>query len=125
MDATHQHEHGHAAERSQRPRENWFDEDYVDYWIKRQDERPDERRRREMYGVTFHRQGNGGLFLNLDYVRPVRDDGRALADWAGRDPEARFAGRQGGQGVPGTVEEQVCWLREAGFPTADCLWKEL
>src|SRR4051812_30692909 len=66
----------------------------------------DARRLRELYAETFRLLGHGGLFLNLDYVRPARDDLRTLAAWAGRDPEARFAGRHGGQGVPGTVEEQ-------------------
>jgi tRNA (cmo5U34)-methyltransferase len=79
---------------------------------------------RELYEEIFHLLGHGGIFLNLDYVRPTRDTLRPLAAWAGRDPEAGLSGRFGGRGAPGTLEEQVGWLREAGYTAADCFWKE-
>jgi len=84
----------------------------------------DARRLRELYAETFKLLGHGGVFLNLDYMRPPRDELRPLATWAGRDHEAGFTSRFGGRGVPGTVTEQLGWLGEAGFPMADCLWKE-
>src|SRR6187551_2995698 len=42
----HDHDHGHApAVQEERRHENWFDEEYVEEWIERQDARADERRR--------------------------------------------------------------------------------
>lgn len=81
-------------------------------------------RLRALYAETYGLLGHGGLFLNLDYVRLARPSLGSLAAWAGKDHEAGFAGRHGGAGVPGTVEEQLGWLREAGFACADCFWKD-
>ena len=84
----------------------------------------DPRRVRELYGEVFGLVGHGGLFLNLDYVRMARTALEPLAAWAKKDPDAGFLGSHGGRGLPGTVEEQLGWLREGGFAVADCLWKE-
>src|SRR5579871_495713 len=79
---------------------------------------------RELYAETYKLIGHGGLFLNLDYVRMARPSLSAFGAWAGRDPEAGFSGARGGAGQPGTVEEHLGWLREAGFACAECFWKE-
>jgi SAM-dependent methyltransferase len=84
----------------------------------------DPQRIRELYGEVFQLLGHGGVFLNLEYVRPPRPSLAALSAWAANDPEARLGGRSGGAGMPGTILEQLLWLNEAGFPCADVLWKE-
>lgn len=84
----------------------------------------DPRRVRELYAEIFGLMGHGSLFLNLDYVRLAGPTLEPLAGWARNDPEAGFNGTHGGRGLPGTVEEQLGWLREGGFATAECLWRE-
>jgi len=216
------------AQRAQRPRENWFDEEYVSYWIDEQDQRANERMRqfvriralvpkdprqefryinvgagaghldevllehfqgahatlqdgargmleaarqrlrrfesrvdyvqadlatpdwtealtgpfdvavssiaihnlrqpsriRQIYSEIHDLLDAGGLFLNLDYVRVTRPGFSAFAPWAAKDADAGFSYARGGGGSPGTVEEQLGWLREAGFAGAECFWKE-
>jgi hypothetical protein len=86
----------------------------------------DASRVREIYAETFKLMGHGGMFLNLDYIRPARPALNALSPWAAKDPEAGFYGRGGGaSNHPGTVVEQLGWLSEAGFPIVDVLWKDL
>jgi tRNA (cmo5U34)-methyltransferase len=82
------------------------------------------RRLRQLYAEVHELLGEGGLFLNLDYVRATRPALAPLAAWAAKDPDAGFDTARGGAGFPGTVEEQLGWLREAGFAGADCPWKE-
>jgi hypothetical protein len=81
-------------------------------------------RLRQLYTESYELLGHGGLFLNLDYVRVAHPSLAPLAAWAAKDPEAGFGRARGGTGLPGTVEEQLGWLHEAGFPTAECFWKE-
>ena len=83
------------------------------------------RRIRSIYAETRNLLGHGGVFLNLDYVRPLGAELAPLAAWAGKDPEAGFIGRGGGSQFPGTLVEQVGWLSEAGFATVDVPWKEM
>lgn len=81
-------------------------------------------RLRQLYAEIYRLLGGGGLFLNLDYVRIARPSLVPLAAWAAKDPDAEFGRSRGGNNQPGTVEEQLGWLREAGFACAECLWKE-
>ncbi len=80
---------------------------------------------RDLYREIYEVVAEGGLFMNLEYVRTPS---RALWTYyrnASADPE-------GGWVMPirnirdfaGTVEEQLAWLREAGFGPVDCFWKE-
>lgn len=86
---------------------------------------PDPRRIRELYAETMRLLVHGGIFLNLDYVRPARPSLADLATWAARDPEAGFFARGAGAERVGTVNEQLGWLSEAGYPIVDVLWKDL
>lgn len=85
----------------------------------------DPNRIRGLYAEICGLLGHGGLFVNLDYVRMARPTLRPLIAWAARDSEAGYLRAQGGGGQnPGTVEEQLGWLREAGFAVAECFWRE-
>lgn len=84
----------------------------------------DPRRVRELYTELFPLIGHGGLFLNLDYCRLTRPTLDPLAGWARKDPASGFFGQHGGRGLPGTVNEQLGWLQEAGFAAAECVWRE-
>jgi SAM-dependent methyltransferase len=83
------------------------------------------RRIRELYREVFLLLGHGGMFLNLDYVRPVKAELTRLADWVAKDSEASFSARCGHEDIPGTMTEQLGWLSEAGFGTVDVFWKEM
>jgi tRNA (cmo5U34)-methyltransferase len=84
----------------------------------------DPRRIRTLYREIYDVLDEGGLFVNLDYVRQPNPSLRSLAEWASADAESGLLGGGGGSNLPGTVDEQVIWLREAGFTPADCFWKE-
>lgn len=80
---------------------------------------------RTLYAEVFRTLAPKALFLNLDYARPVSPVLAPLSRWAHADPEHPFLTHaSGGGGSAGTVEEQLVWLREAGFAPVDCLWKE-
>ena len=81
---------------------------------------------RSLYGDVFTVVADGGIFLNLDYLRPVTPLTSQLSRWAGSDPNARYTRNRGGGGggSRGSLEEQLIWLRDAGFSPVDCLWKE-
>ena len=75
-----------------------------------------------MRGLT----GHGGTFLNLDYVRPARAELARLSDWITRDAEAGFSGAPHDvANMPGTLQEHLGWLGEAGFGTVEVYWKEM
>jgi tRNA (cmo5U34)-methyltransferase len=79
---------------------------------------------RALYAEVFKLIGHGGMFLNFDYIRSTHPSVVPLGRWAARDAEANLMGRGGG-GMPGTLQEQLGWLNEAGFAAADVLWKDL
>jgi tRNA (cmo5U34)-methyltransferase len=79
---------------------------------------------RAIYNETYRLLGHGGAFLNLDYVRPARASLTALGPWMAKDPDAQIT-RSGGRDMPGTMQEQIGWLNEAGFPCVEVIWKEL
>jgi ubiquinone/menaquinone biosynthesis C-methylase UbiE len=85
----------------------------------------DPRRIREVYVETARLLGHGGVFLNLDYMRPAQPSMAPLAAWSAKDVEAGLNGRSGGAGMPGTVAEQLGWLSEAGFAAVDVLYKDM
>jgi SAM-dependent methyltransferase len=80
---------------------------------------------RELYAAVYRMAGHGGMFLNLDYVRPARPMLAALAPWAAKDPEAGLSGHRPHDDEPGSLAEHLGWLVEAGFGTADVLWKDM
>ncbi|MPZ50121.1 MAG: methyltransferase domain-containing protein [Dehalococcoidia bacterium] len=84
----------------------------------------DPRRIRDLYAETFRLTGHGGMFLNLDYVRPARPSLAPLGPWVAKDHEAGLR-RGGGHDMPGTLIEQLGWLSEAGFSTVDVVWKNM
>lgn len=85
----------------------------------------DPRRIRALYTTVHGLIAHGGLFLNLEYLRPVRPELAGLVPWAAQDGEAGISAHMPLHEAPGTLAEQLEWLREAGFPCADVLWKEL
>jgi tRNA (cmo5U34)-methyltransferase len=84
----------------------------------------DAARIRAVYAELFPLMADGGLFVNLDLVRLESPGLSALARWVRGDPEAGLAGGGGGGRTPGTMAEQLGWLREAGFIAVDCFWRE-
>ncbi len=131
----------------QRPKEDWFDEGYVAYWIGREEQRRALRTRH--FGLLrallpfspdaafrYLNVGAGpGAFDELvlssfSAAQATLVDSspvmlRPLAAWARADLAGGFIGGAGGGSFPGTAEEQVIWLREAGFAPVDCFFKDL
>jgi tRNA (cmo5U34)-methyltransferase len=90
---------------------------------------------RTLYADVFDLLAEGGFFMNLDYVRMASTTLGPLGAWAAQDADAGFlrvgggggrapVRRGGGGGAAGTVEENLVWLREAGFAPVDCFWRE-
>ena len=80
---------------------------------------------RALYAQIFEVVAEGGIFMNLDYLRPVTPLTVKLTRWASTDPEAKYTRRgSSGGGSRGSLEEQLIWFRDAGFAPVDCLWKE-
>lgn len=85
----------------------------------------DPRRIRALYAEIFGLLGDGGMFMNMDYIRAASASLGPLAERAVKDPDAGFLVGRGGKNMPGTSDEQLSWLREAGFQPVECFWKEL
>jgi tRNA (cmo5U34)-methyltransferase len=81
-------------------------------------------RLRALYGEIFSLLGDGGFFLNFDYVRPASPALRTFQRWATGDPDACYIAHSSGTTSPGTLIEQFAWLHEAGFTAVDCFWKQ-
>ena len=79
---------------------------------------------RTVYAEVYDLLSDGGFFVNLDYVRAAVPALRELARRAASDPEAGYVARSTSGGNPGTIDEQLVWLREAGFAATECFWKE-
>jgi tRNA (cmo5U34)-methyltransferase len=85
----------------------------------------DPRRTRELYAEVFDLLGDGGFFMNLDYVRPPSHAVWPLYQHATRGADSGFTmGIRSLRDWPGTVDEHLGWLREAGFAPVDCFWRE-
>jgi SAM-dependent methyltransferase len=82
------------------------------------------RRIRQLYTETYRLLGHGGMFLNLDYLRPARRGFTALGPWVAKDADAHL-NRSGGSDMPGTLMEQLGWLAEAGFGNVEVFWREM
>jgi tRNA (cmo5U34)-methyltransferase len=82
----------------------------------------DSMRIRGLYAEVFNLLNDGGWFMNLDYTRAAAPLMGRWFQWA--TTGATAAARPAGRGFPGTVEEQLVWIREAGFAPADCIWRE-
>ncbi len=105
----------------------------------------DPARLHEIYGEIYRVLREGGCFLNLDIInapsqdlhvrygeimytrreRKVAEDrrrgGKVEAPWGpGPDPRTWEW-----PPFPASVDEQLAWLRDAGFSQVDCFWKDL
>ncbi len=87
---------------------------------------------REVYGLLRP----GGCFLDLDLVgAPSPEALRRYGEvWAARHHRDEAPARHGpdksgmpasAYSFPASVEDELAWLREAGFTGVDCYWKEL
>jgi tRNA (cmo5U34)-methyltransferase len=78
-------------------------------------------RKRALYGEVFDRLRPGGRFANLEHVAsPTEELHDEFLATIGKtretdDPSNKLA----------SVEDQLTWLREAGFVQVDCHWKWL
>ena len=66
----------------------------------------------------------GGVFINLDYVRFADPAFQQLGVWGGGDPDAAYQIATPHMELPASVEDQLTWLREAGFAAAECVYRE-
>jgi len=79
---------------------------------------------RTVYAEIYDLLSDGGFFVNLDYVRSAVPALRNLTRRAAADPEAGYVVGSSSGGNPGTIDEQLVWVREAGFAAVECFWKE-
>ena len=74
-------------------------------------------RKRSLFGEVARQLRPGGMFLNLEVVasgsRRWHDEFLAAIGRTADDPEDRLA----------LVEDQLTWMRNAGFVNVDCLWR--
>jgi tRNA (cmo5U34)-methyltransferase len=81
---------------------------------------PDQRKR-ELFAEVFDLLVPGGAFYDLDVVAAPSDELHALSQAAfGFDSRQQDPSDQ-----PARLEDQLGWLREAGFGDVDCHWKWL
>jgi tRNA (cmo5U34)-methyltransferase len=89
--------------------------------------------KRELFARVHEALSPGGVFVNAEQVgAPTALLERAYTDWHER--RARELGASAGEWAEAvermsadhlaTVEDQLGWLRAAGFPDADCLFKD-
>jgi len=79
---------------------------------------------RELFKEILGSLGHGGVFINLDYVRLASPTFQQLGAWAGGDPDASFQMTSSRMELPASTEDQLMWLREAGFAAAECVYRE-
>lgn len=81
---------------------------------------PDERKR-ELFGEVLGLLRPGGCFYDLDVVAAPTAELHELSQSAfGFDD-----GQQDPSDQPARLDDQLLWLREAGFADVDCFWKWL
>ena len=59
---------------------------------------------RRVYRDVYALLGEGGLFLNFDYVRMPHRELQPLAAWTAADPDGGFMTGGGGENLPGTAD---------------------
>jgi tRNA (cmo5U34)-methyltransferase len=79
---------------------------------------------RELFGEILGALAPGGVFINFDYVRFDDPVFQRLGVWAGEDPDAGYQIATPHMALPASMEEQLAWLREAGFAAAECVYRE-
>jgi tRNA (cmo5U34)-methyltransferase len=67
----------------------------------------------------------GGAFFNLDYIFPGPLLSELYARARGESTWRAANSMAPSDGDRATLENQLRWLREAGFAEVDCLWKDL
>ena len=95
-------------------------------------------RKRSLYREVYDLLRPGGLFVNVEHVASASPRGEALFDELYIDAVAAKTGRPRPQveaeyhgrpdkadNILAPVEEQIGWLRQAGFQHADCYFKWL
>jgi tRNA (cmo5U34)-methyltransferase len=79
---------------------------------------------RAFFGEVLGSLAPGGLFINLDYVQLAGPAFQQLGAYAAEDPDAQFQITVPHMELPASVEDQLAWLREAGFAAAECVYRE-
>lgn len=80
----------------------------------------------KLYAQIFSRLNDGGAFYNIDNMRPRDEFFRGVYRKMGhRGTRPQGMGTPSGTERPDPVDDQVTWLRDAGFSHVDCLWKKL
>jgi len=77
-------------------------------------------RKRSLYREVFEMLEPGGIFINLEHVSsPTAKLTHDFYVALGTDPEVE----QDPSNRCAPVEDQLTWMREAGFEDVDCFWK--
>lgn len=79
---------------------------------------------RQLFNEILGALAPGGVFINLDYVRFANPAFQRLGVWSGEDPDASFQIATPHMELPASMEDQLAWLREAGFAAAECVYRE-
>ncbi|MGO8672427.1 MAG: class I SAM-dependent methyltransferase [Capsulimonadaceae bacterium] len=98
---------------------------------------PDERKR-SLYAEIYDALAPGGLFVNIEHVKPVSPRAEHLYDLVFIQNLAHHSGRSvhhvaaeyhsrpdKADNILAPVEDQTAWLREIGFIEVDCFFKIL
>lgn len=103
---------------------------------------PDDRKR-HIYAEIHDLLAPGGMFVNIEHVKPTTDEladvyTEIYFDWLARyhsrsetgktrdDLVQDFEGRKGhGRNVLALLDDQLAWLREIGFEQVDCYFRIL
>jgi tRNA (cmo5U34)-methyltransferase len=88
--------------------------------------------KRELYRRIYLALNPGGVFLNRDVIRGATDrlDEVYLRLWRGYvrsmgEDDAALMERYHAEDVPASVEDQLEWLRQAGFVDVGCHWQRI
>ena len=79
---------------------------------------------RQLFSEILGALAPGGMFINLDYVRFADPAFQQLGMWSGEDPDAAFQIATPHMELPASLEDQLAWLRDAGFAAAECVYRE-
>ena len=79
---------------------------------------------RELFKEILGALAPGGVFVNLDYVRLASPTFQQLGAWAAGDPDASYQIATPHMELPASAEDQLAWLRKAGFAAAECVYRE-